>query len=107
MGSVGGGSGDSGVMEAGSPESWADRAEARIADAGVALTHDAKETLREMITVGSQRDESMAPQELEASLDDVVYRFVDEVRSEGTDEVHKSLFEGIWDRICFYPWCRR
>lgn len=107
MSVVSGGSGGSRVIAAGSPEYWADRAEARIADAGVQLTHDAKEILRELILVGSQRSEGVAPQDLEGSLDDVVDRFVDQAKSDGVEEVHGSMFEGIWARICFYPWCRR
>jgi hypothetical protein len=108
MSVVGGGDGDSGLLTAGSPEYWSDRAEARISDAGVELTREAREILRELIHGGSQRDKSVEPSDLEGSLDEVVDLFVSEVTtSADTLEVHGSMFESVWARICFYPWCRR
>lgn len=92
---------------AASPEYWADRAEARLEDAGLDLEPAAKDVLRSIVREGAERGRNVEPQDLESSLDTVTDRFVVEARHAGVSIVDAKLFIRIWGRVCIYPWCRK
>jgi hypothetical protein len=90
-----------------SPEYWADRVEARLADAGLELNPAAIDVLRRTVHSGATLGRKVEPQELERSLDIVTDRFIVEIRNAGVSVVDAKLFNRIWGRVCIYPWCRK